>query len=84
MNGEIIVRRALIKYIANKLGGAHLDHKRGTNHEETLYRLLDDARSWILMDKPAVYFELLAVGQAVAKAGDIGHLLSRRAKNSVP
>jgi hypothetical protein len=70
--GQIVVRRVLIKYVANKLGGAHHDSKRGTSHEEQLFGLLDTARSQIkLLDKPFVYFELLAIGQSVARASDI-------------
>jgi hypothetical protein len=76
--GEIVARRVLIKYVANKLGGAHHDPKRGKNHEESLFVLLDGVRnSYRLLDKPILYFELLSVGQAIAGSPDIQQLQAR-------
>jgi hypothetical protein len=76
VGGELVVRRVLIKYVVNKLGGAHHDAKRGTDHEETLFSLLDGTRGEVqLLSKPAIYFELLSIGQALAGAHDIDRLL---------
>lgn len=84
MAGQIVVRRILIKYVANKLGGAHHDSKRGTSHEEQLFGLLDTARAQVkLLDKPAVYFELLAIGQSLAGASDIQRLCQVAVDSSV-
>ena len=81
VKGQIVVRRVLVKYVANKLGGAHHDRKRGTSHEESLYALLDEARVEVhLLGKPAIYFELLAIGQALAGAEDIVRLEQRAAE----
>jgi hypothetical protein len=76
VRGEQVNRRRLIKYVANKLGGAHHDTKRGTDHEEHLYSLLDESRQTMqLMGKPTVYFELLSIGQALARSPDIRLLI---------
>jgi hypothetical protein len=76
--GQLVVRRVLIKYVTNKLGGAHHDRKRGTDYEEQLFVLLDEARAQIrLLDKPAVYFELLAIGQSLASSPDVQRLYER-------
>jgi len=72
VNGELVSRRILVQYVANKLGGAHLDQTRGATAKERLYRLLDQARREImLLDKPAVYFEVLSMGQALVASPDI-------------
>lgn len=66
VSGQAISRRLLIKYVANKLGGAHHDPQRRPDKEETPYRLLDHVRAhYELAGKNAVYFELLAISQAV-------------------
>jgi hypothetical protein len=83
IGGELIARRVVIKYVANKLGGAHHDQKRGTDHEETLYRLLDETRDWVLMDKPAIYFELLSIGQALASSNDMARFVHAVASRAV-
>jgi hypothetical protein len=73
VRGEPVVRRVLIKYVANKLGGAHHDGKRGTAHEEQLYALLDGVQ-FELLQKPIAYFELLGLGQSLASSEDIERL----------
>ena len=78
VRGERVRRRHVIKYVANKLGGAHHDTKRGRGIEDQLYALLDGFRDDpLLLGKPVVYFELLSIGQAVASAPDIQQLLTR-------
>ena len=75
-----ITRRHVVKYVANKLGGAHHDAKRGKDHEESLYATLDQFRdNLLLLGKPLVYFELLSIGQAVGNAPDIEALHNRLA-----
>ncbi len=70
--GADVSRRVLIKYIANKLGGAHHDSRRLPTKEEDLYSRLDAASQHILlMDKPAAYFELLSIGQALSASSDL-------------
>lgn len=63
IDGKEIVRCVLIKFIANKLGGAHYDGSPANRGEVSLYRHLDRATEQIkLLGKPAVYSELLAIG----------------------
>ena len=79
IDGKEIVRRVLIKFIANKLGGAHYDGSRATRGEVSLYRHLDRATKQIkVLGKPVVYFELLAVGQQLAQSTDIARLIALR------
>jgi len=74
VSGELVPRRMLINYIANKLGGAHFDTKRKT--DERIFALLDEARAkFKFAEKPAVYFELLSIGQAVAHCEDVSRFL---------
>lgn len=72
VRGTPIKRRHIIKYVANKLGGAHLDPHRNVRKEDEIYGLLDDVGdSFMLLEKPAIYFELLSIGQAIAKSEDL-------------
>lgn len=71
VQGTPIPRRITIKYVANKLGGAHFDQRRESNEEGAMYELLDKASTIQLLGKPAIYFELLSAGQALANAADI-------------
>jgi len=71
VRGTPIPRRTTIKYVANKLGGAHFDPRRENNDEGAMYELLDKASTIALLGKPAIYFELLSAGQALANAADI-------------
>jgi hypothetical protein len=67
--GERICRRDVVKYVANKLGGAHFDTRRKT--DEHTYRLLDAAmKAAQIGERRLVYFELLSIGQALANAED--------------
>jgi hypothetical protein len=86
---NLISRRILIKYVSNKLGGAHHDSKRGKTEEELVFSLLDGTQQYRLLNKPAVYFELLSAGQAIARSGDVARLIAKanpnaKANNSTP
>lgn len=72
LQGKAINRRQVIKYVANKLGGAHFDTKRDPNQKDAeiiafLDEILASART---SDMEAVYYELLSIGQAVARSKD--------------
>ena len=77
IKGKLIPRRVVIKYVSNKLGGAHHDPRRGKSEEELLFSCLDRIQNYLLMGKPAVYFELLSAGQALVRSTDIGRLVSK-------
>ena len=70
--GHIVRRRMLVNYVANALGGTHYDKKRRRKKTGVLFSMLDRAANrFQYEDKNLVYFELLAVGQAIASAGDV-------------
>lgn len=81
IEGIFINREEVIKYVANKLGGAHYDNSRkpktsapGVSLEEK-YALLDSARnSTMLADKNAIYYELLSIGQRLVNSKDVQEL----------
>lgn len=78
INGVKINREEVIKYIANKRGGAHFDSSRkidrtGSKGElEKKYTLLDNIHmSTSVADKNAVYYELLSIGQRLITSHDV-------------
>lgn len=71
--GQRIKRGDVVKFVANKLGGAHFDRRR--KQSATVYGLMDQARTQVSMaGKSLVYFELVSIGQAVARADSARHL----------
>ena len=84
IDGVPINREEVVKYVANKLGGAHYDPIRSTNQSDknaTLhakYLLLDRVRDGIVAaDKNAIYYELLSIGQSVVNSRDVRNLRKR-------
>jgi hypothetical protein len=77
VTGTSISRHTILKYVANKLGGVHLDPSRDpAKDEERKFSLLDDVRSqYVTCDKPSIYFEYLSIGQALLKSPDIARLI---------
>jgi hypothetical protein len=78
INGVKINREEVIKYIANKRGGAHYDGSRKTDligskgELERKYLLLDNVHnSRFTTDKNAVYYELLSIGQRLIESNDV-------------
>ncbi len=69
-----VSRREVIKYVANKLGGAHLDRSRSGKLSRK-FDALDRNRERLRIDgvpslggKNAVYFELLSIGQLLGRS----------------
>lgn len=78
VRGVLINREEVIKYVANKLGGAHYDSSRAAPKDggdvslEQKYALLDEVRAGMsTADKNAIYYELLSIGQRVVNSRDI-------------
>lgn len=78
IEGVKINREEVIKYLANKRGGAHYDpsrdiDKKGSKGElEQKYKLLDKVHDGMIScDKNAVYFELLSIGQRLVNSPDV-------------
>lgn len=77
IDGKRIFHEEVIKYVANKLGGAHYDPKRKAGDPlEEKFELLDRLRKggWQYADKNAIYFELLSIGQMLINSRDIQRL----------
>ncbi|MGA4531727.1 hypothetical protein ACPA1H_15390 [Ectopseudomonas chengduensis] len=79
VDGTLINREEVIKYVANKLGGAHYDESRkvsagaGVTLDEK-FTLLDKVRNEIsIADKNAIYYELLSIGQRIINSRDVRH-----------
>lgn len=81
ITGIEVSRRDLIIYIANTLGGKHMDWGREFKQQQqrrAKFEALDSV--FMTMEtakKNSVYFELLAIGQAMAKSRDIGKLIKK-------
>jgi hypothetical protein len=76
--GTIIRRSDLIAYVANTRGGAH--HGRGKRtgnpRRQHAYDVLDQiSTEWSVMNRDAVFAQVLAVGQAVVTSSDIQALI---------
>jgi len=79
VEGTPINRLELIKYVANKLGGAHYDSKR----EKEYQRLLDHVgRTYTVAGKNGIYFELLSTGQRLVRSPDIENLRNKLRQQS--
>jgi hypothetical protein len=81
IEGTFINREEVIKYVTNKLGGAHYDSTREPQTSssgvslEGKYALLDSVRnSTMIADKNAIYYELLSIGQRLINSKDIQQL----------
>lgn len=62
--GRDISRRSIIRYVANKLGGAHYDPERNRLGDEE-FAHLDRLDAVNIDGYPPVYLEIQAIGQAV-------------------
>lgn len=72
-----IKRGHIIKYVCNKLGGAHYDLSRKLDKPGDYERILDANQDALKIDdKNAVYFGLLSIGQRLVKSPDIQKLMA--------
>lgn len=84
VEGVIINREEVIKYVVHKLGGGHFDEMRrpGSGLDVSLddkYILLDKVRAGKIMagGKDAIYHELLSIGQRLINSRDIRNIRKR-------
>lgn len=90
INGTKINREEVIKYIANKRGGAHFDSSRNIakSELEKKYGLLDNIhRTTFVADKNAVYYELLSIGQRLITSPDVQrvrHIIKNAGQSTCP
>jgi hypothetical protein len=73
VDGVPVSRRNVIQYIANKRGGTHFDLSRKKDEEASrlLDRVIETSQG---AEQRSLFFELLAIGQAVARSPDAKHL----------
>jgi hypothetical protein len=79
IEGTKIRRRDVIQYIANKKGGVHYDTGRDRARDKAFQALDRFFGTTQIADKEAVYFELLAIGQALVAAPEIAAILDEAA-----
>lgn len=86
VSGQLVTRRIVINYVANKLGGAHFDSSRINGKYASVYKLLDEAnRQKISLtvdgivgtEKPMMYFELLSTCQILVRSSDVQMFITR-------
>ncbi len=63
--GRDFSRRSIIRYVANKLGGAHFDPDRNRRGDEE-FAHLDILEAVEIDGYQPVYLEIQAIGQAIA------------------
>lgn len=80
VNGEVVTRRLLVKYVANKLGGVHFDERRD-DEEGRVYRQLDSL-SMAIYGKQEPFAQLLEIGLALVASDDIQNLKLKIAPKS--
>lgn len=75
--GEIIKRREIIAYFRNYAGGAHHDMLTGQKHAKNdRYELIKELGGHVRADiRDGLYFELLSIGQSVARSPDVRTLV---------
>jgi len=79
VNGTEISRHDLILYVANTLGGTHLDWEREFKKQPSMkakFEGLDDHyKTGETANKESIYYELLSIGQSLANSRDISKLI---------
>jgi hypothetical protein len=82
--GEIIKRREIFEYFRNYIGGTHHDLLKGAKHANNdRYELVADLAGHVRVDvRDGLYFELLSIGQSVARSDDVRSLAERIQQDS--
>jgi hypothetical protein len=72
--GVSVTRRDVVAFVANKLGGVHLDNRRNPK-KDAGYVALDEARERVgILGTDSVYAELAAIGQQFISSPEIQSL----------
>jgi hypothetical protein len=73
-----INRLELINYVANKLGGTHIDFNRQSNKPlEQKFIALDEAHNYENVDRSVILLLVLAIGQELVSSRHIQRLMKR-------
>jgi hypothetical protein len=66
---RFVSRRLLVKYMANRLGGAHLG--KSGHKEEEVFDFLDEVSAvYAVAGRPSIHFEVLSIGQTLGQSRD--------------
>lgn len=78
-NGHVIKRREIIKYMANVKGGVHLgtSSRARTSERELVSRVSKLEKKVNMCSMDGLFFELLSIGQSLAKSPDMAELISK-------
>ena len=81
--GDADINRAeLIKYVANKLGGTHIDFKRDFDKPlDRKFLMLDSLHNYRDVDKNIIPYQLLSIGQELVASRHIQRLMKRSVKS---
>lgn len=75
--GRRISRARLVRYVANKLGGAHWDEERDANWQSADFRALDATMEGTeFFGRSPVMYELLSIGQHLVTSKDIANWIA--------
>jgi len=80
VNGVLITKKELIKYIANKCGGVHFDNSR----EEKEYKELDKILNIQIAELDSIYFEFLSIIKFLLTSPDINKLIKKLKEKTNP
>jgi hypothetical protein len=77
--GQVITRKEIIEFFRNYVGGVHHDLLAGREHaKKNRYELVADLEGHVRADvRDGLYFELLSIGQAVARSADVRALAEK-------
>jgi hypothetical protein len=79
-----VSRRELLKYVAHKMGGAHLDAKRGHDRDKKMAALLDDQHHhYYIGGLSGPYYEVLCMAHDLGRSSD-AHRFVAEARRLMP
>jgi hypothetical protein len=76
-NSKHITRRDVIKYVANVLGGVHINQKQRKEEEKLISRVGKFHKKIQLQNSDALLIELTAIAQAVGQSKDSTELINK-------
>jgi hypothetical protein len=74
MDGVTFTRADIIKYCANRLGGAHAGRTQGNPQKTAVWQKLDHLCALLPTELHAVWTELISIGRLVVNSPDVDRL----------
>jgi hypothetical protein len=69
-----VSRRQIVSYVNHRLGAIHVSHGKG-EAEKRLFALLDSVATGFVLGKTGIFWEVLSIGQAIARSPDAQRLI---------